>query len=111
MEEGDKRRSSSSGDPTERMEFYCAENPESPAAMHRPQLMMREKLWIAQLGSSIQQGTIGIGNSVEAALRAFDTQYPVSMRLGKDNLRGSRGKTARLVKKARGARKETLVEH
>lgn len=104
MEQGNKVRPSSI-DPTlammERMELYYAGHPESPSAMHRPQLMMRGQLWIAQLGSSIQRGTIGIGNSVEAALRAFDAQYSISSRLGTD-FGDRRGRAARRVKKARG---------
>jgi len=35
----------------------------------------RGDLWIAVLGPSVEKGIVGIGPSVEAALRAFDAQY------------------------------------
>ena len=43
--------------------------------MRRPSLSIRSGLWIALLGPSVKEGIVGIGSSVEAALRAFDTQY------------------------------------
>ena len=58
-----------------RMDAYCANHPRSPSALHRPRLLLRGQLWIALLGSSIEEGIVGIGPSVEAALRAFDSQY------------------------------------
>jgi hypothetical protein len=60
---------------TERMELYCARHPESPSAVRRPQLTTRGQLWIALLGSSVEEGIVGIGPTVQAALRAFDAQY------------------------------------
>ena len=36
---------------------------------------MRRQLWIALLGPSVEEGIIGIGPTVAAALRAFDVQY------------------------------------
>jgi hypothetical protein len=54
---------------------YCEEHPRSPAAMRRPRIMNRGKLWIALLGSTLEDGIAGIGPTVEAALRAFDVQY------------------------------------
>ena len=54
---------------------YCQEHPRSPSALRRPKLMRRGKSWIALLGSTLQEGIAGIGNSVEASLRAFDVQY------------------------------------
>ena len=48
----------------EEMKSYCLAHPGSPSAVRRPQLSSRGDLWIALLGPS-----------VEAALRAFDTQY------------------------------------
>jgi hypothetical protein len=64
----------------ERMEFYCAAHPGSPAAVRRPQLLMRGQLWIALLGPSVEEGIVGIGPSVEGALRAFDAQYVAGLR-------------------------------
>src|SRR4029077_7856086 len=66
-------------DPTmeaiERMERYCAAHPGSPSAARRPQLFLRSDLWIALLGPSVEEGIVGIGHTVDAALRAFDAQY------------------------------------
>jgi|SRR5207237_4034534 len=66
-------------DPTltalEEMQLYCAAHPGSPSAVRRPQLLMRRQLWIALLGPSVEEGIIGIGATVAAALRAFDVQY------------------------------------
>ena len=59
----------------EEMIKYCAAHPKSPTATHRPQLSHRNGLWIALLGSSVEEGIVGIGSTVEDALRAFDTRY------------------------------------
>lgn len=59
----------------EQMELYCAANPSSPSAARRPRLFFRSELWIALLGPSMEEGIVGIGPTVEAALRAFDAQY------------------------------------
>ena len=61
----------------EQMEYYCAEHPGSPSAVRRPQLFFRGDLWIALLGPNLEEGIVGIGSTVRAALRAFDTQYLV----------------------------------
>jgi hypothetical protein len=60
---------------SEEMHSYCQAHPGSPSAVRRPQLSSRGDLWIALLGSSVEKGIVGIGPSVEAALRAFDAQY------------------------------------
>jgi hypothetical protein len=59
----------------EQMKIYCAAHPGSPSAMRRPQLFFRSDLWIALLGPSLEEGIVGIGPTVAAALRAFDAQY------------------------------------
>jgi hypothetical protein len=59
----------------EQMELYCAAHPGSPSAVRRPKLFSRSDLWIALLGRSMEEGIVGIGPTVEAALRAFDAQY------------------------------------
>ena len=59
---------------TKRMELYCATHPGSPSAARRPELLYREHLWIAQLSPTVKGGIVGIGPTVEAALRAFDAQ-------------------------------------
>ena len=64
------------------MELYCAAHPSSPSAMRHPALSMRRGLWIALLGPSIEEGIVGIGSTVEAALRAFDAQYILGLTSG-----------------------------
>jgi hypothetical protein len=60
----------------EEMTKYCAAHPESPTAAHRPQLSLRKSgLWIALLGSSVEDGILGIGATAQDALRAFDNRY------------------------------------
>jgi hypothetical protein len=59
----------------ERAELYFAAHPRSPAAVRRPKLSTRSGLWIATLGRNIEEGVVGFGSTVEAALRAFDAQY------------------------------------
>jgi hypothetical protein len=62
------------------MDSYCAAHPDSPSALRRPNLSFRNGLWIALLGPSVEEGIVGFGDSVEAALRAFDAQYNVRLR-------------------------------
>jgi hypothetical protein len=64
----------------EQMELYCHAHPGSPSAVRRPQLFVRGKLWVALLGPSVEEGIVGIGPTVTAALRAFDTQYLAGLR-------------------------------
>jgi hypothetical protein len=64
----------------ERMELYCAAHPGSPSAARRPRLFLRSHLWIALMGPSVEEGIVGIGQTVEAALRAFDAQYLAGLR-------------------------------
>ena len=70
-----------------RMELYCAAHPGSPSAARRPQLFLRSHLWIALLGPSVEEGIVGIGKTVEAALRAFDAQYLAGLRPPAEALR------------------------
>ena len=65
---------------SERMESYYVAHPQSPSAQHRPNLSVRSGLWIALLGPSVGEGIVGLGDSVETALRAFDMQYMVRPR-------------------------------
>ena len=57
------------------MERYCTTHPGSPAAVRRPQLSIRGHTFVALLGPTIEEGIAGFGDSVQAALRAFDMQY------------------------------------
>ena len=63
----------------EQMKVYCAAHHESPSAKRRPKLFFRSDLWIALLGPSVEEGIVGIGPTVTAALRAFDAQYLVGL--------------------------------
>jgi len=63
----------------EEMDLYCTAHPGSPSAVRRPQLFFRSDLWIALLGPTIEEGIVGIGPTVAAALRAFDAQYLVRL--------------------------------
>ena len=60
---------------TEELLSYCLAHPSSPSAVRRPQLSIRDGLWIALLGPSVEKGIVGIGPSAKSALRAFDVQY------------------------------------
>ena len=64
----------------EQLELYCEAHPGSPVAVRRPGLFVRGELWIALLGPSVEEGIVGIGSTVTAALRAFDTQYLAGLR-------------------------------
>jgi len=64
----------------EQMELYCKAHPGSPSAVRRPKLFVRGELWIALLGPRVEEGIVGIGPSVTAALRAFDAQYLAGLR-------------------------------
>src|SRR5881394_4643700 len=64
----------------EQMELYCVAHPGSPSAVRRPRLSFRSELWIALLGPSMEEGIVGIGPTVAAALRAFDAQYLAGLR-------------------------------
>jgi len=59
----------------ETMERYCTAHPGSPSAERRPQLSFRGQLWIALVGPSVEEGIVGMGRTVEAALHSFDNQY------------------------------------
>jgi hypothetical protein len=63
------------GEAIEQMKVYCASHPGSPSAVRRPRLFFRSDLWIALLGPTLEEGIVGIGPTVAAALRAFDAQY------------------------------------
>ena len=63
----------------EEMELYCAAHPRSPAATRRPRLSIRGRTVVALLGPAIEDGIAGFGDTVHAALRAFDAQYSRSL--------------------------------
>jgi len=71
----------------DRMELYCSAHPGSPSASRRPQLLYRGQLWVALLGPTVEEGIVGIGETVEAALHAFDAQYVAGLRPPSEGLR------------------------
>jgi len=73
------------------MELYCRAHPSSPSAVRGPQLFLRGELWIAVLGPSVEEGIVGIGPTVEAALRAFDAQYLAGLRPPAPKIRAQPG--------------------
>jgi hypothetical protein len=54
---------------------YCKEHPRGPAAIRHPRILRRGRKFIALLGSTLEDGIAGIGETVAAALQAFDSQY------------------------------------
>jgi hypothetical protein len=64
----------------EQIELYSTAHPGSPSAVRRPRLFLRSELWIALLGPNIEEGIVGIGPTVAAALHAFDAQYLAGLR-------------------------------
>jgi hypothetical protein len=58
-----------------RAELYFATHPGSPSAIRRPVLLPQSAKWIAILGNGArEESTLGSGETVEAALQAFDAQ-------------------------------------
>lgn len=64
----------------EEMELYCAAHSGSPTAVRRPKLSIRGHTFVALLGPNMDEGIVGFGDSVHAALRAFDAQYLRALR-------------------------------
>jgi hypothetical protein len=79
----------------EQMKEYCASHPASPSAARRPQLFFRGDLWVALLGPSLDEGIVGIGPTVAAALRAFDAQYLAGLNPPNDRLKSVTRQTVR----------------
>ncbi|PYL05796.1 MAG: hypothetical protein DME33_15435 [Verrucomicrobia bacterium] len=61
------------------VERYCAAHPNSPVAIRHPKLSIRGRTFIVLLGPNIEEGIAGFGDTVPAALRAFDLQYSRSL--------------------------------
>ena len=64
----------------ELMRHYCEAHPGSPTAVRCPRLFIRTGVWVALLGPTVEEGIVGIGSTVEGALRAFDAQYLAGLR-------------------------------
>ena len=57
------------------VEQYLVDHPGSPSAVRRPKVFREGETFIVLLGRDVQHGIVGLGNTVENALRAFDLQY------------------------------------
>ena len=62
------------------LKHYCQRHPHSPTATRRPRIMVRGNTFIALLGSTLEDGIAGLGDTVEAALRAFDDRYSETLK-------------------------------
>src|SRR5437660_11936111 len=80
---------------TEGMEQYFADHPRGPSAVRRPKVFKQGDTFIALLGRDIQHGIVGLGKTVENALRAFDSQYLSTLR-PPEARRAARGKAKTL---------------
>ena len=63
---------------------YFADHPGSPSAVRRPKVFRQGETFIVLLGRDVQHGIVGLGNTVENALRAFDVQYLSALRTPTD---------------------------
>lgn len=63
----------------QRADLYYELHPGSPSAVRFPKLFVGSGVWIALLGQSVRNGIAGFGPTIEAALRAFDTQYLLTL--------------------------------
>ena len=57
------------------VEQYFIDHPDSPSAVRRPKVFREGDTFIVLIGRDVQHGIVGLGNSVQNALRAFDLQY------------------------------------
>src|SRR5438445_13587363 len=92
------------GEAIEEMKVYSASHPGSPSAVRRPRLFFRSELWIALLGPTMEEGIVGIGPTVAAALRAFDSQYLAGLRPAVETASqaGALRRSPKAVRAARG---------
>jgi hypothetical protein len=59
---------------------YVIDHPGSPSAVRRPRVFRQGDTFIVLLGRDVQHGIVGLGNTIENALRAFDMQYYNALR-------------------------------
>ena len=69
-----------------RVEQYSVDHPGSPSAVRRPKIFREGDTFIVLLGRDVQHGIVGLGNTVENALRAFDLQYRNALRPPEDRI-------------------------
>jgi hypothetical protein len=62
------------------IELYCEAHPGGPAARRHPRVAKQGSVWVAILGPNITRGIVGIGDTVDAALGAFDRHYANTFR-------------------------------
>lgn len=62
------------------VEQYFTDHPGSPSAVRRPKIFREGDTFIVLLGRDVQHGIVGLGNTVENALRTFDLQYWSALR-------------------------------
>lgn len=62
------------------VEQYRVAHPGSPSAVRRPKVFREGNTFIVLLGRDLQHGIVGLGNTVDNALRAFDLQYCNALR-------------------------------
>ena len=62
------------------VEQYFVDHPDSPSAVRRPKIFREGDTFIVLLGRDVQHGIVGLGNTVENALRTFDLQYCNALR-------------------------------
>ena len=60
---------------TREMDRYFREHPGSASAIRRPRIYSSGPTFVALLGTDFQTGIAGLGRTVAAALRAFDSRY------------------------------------
>jgi hypothetical protein len=59
---------------------YFVDHPRSPSAVRRPKVFRQGETFIVLLGRDVQHGIVGLGNTIENALRVFDLQYCNALR-------------------------------
>jgi len=62
------------------VEQYFVDHPRSPSAVRRPKVFRQGETFVALLGCDVQHGIVGLGNTVENALRTFDLRYCNALR-------------------------------
>ena len=78
--------SNGDGDAVLQVEQYLVDHPGSPSAVQRPKIFREGDIFIVLLGRDVQHGIVGLGNTVENALRAFDLQYCNALPLPADRI-------------------------
>jgi hypothetical protein len=94
----------------EQMELYCAAHSGTPSAVRRPRLLFRSELWIALLELTVEEGIVGIGPTIAAALRAFDAQYLAGLRPPSETVGATSALRANAVARCRDRNPKSIAE-